>query len=49
MGHSSYGTDLAPNNYLFPQVKGKLRALRFTTAEEAINAFKNEINKLQPN
>lgn len=47
MGHSPYSPDLAPNDFfLIPRVKNKLRGLRFTSAEEAVDAFKNEINNL---
>lgn len=44
MGHPPYSPDLAPNDfYLFPQVKNKLRGQRFSTPQEAVNAFKNHV------
>ncbi|GBP18701.1 hypothetical protein EVAR_8526_1 [Eumeta japonica] len=40
-GHPPYSTDLSSNNfYLFPSVKNKLRGLRFSSREEAVNALK---------
>ncbi|GBP42142.1 hypothetical protein EVAR_21147_1 [Eumeta japonica] len=40
-GHPPYSLDLAPNSfYLFPSVKNKLRSPRFSSREEAVDAFK---------
>ena len=37
-------TDLAPNDfYLFPNVKNKLRGQRFSTREDAVDAFKQHV------
>lgn len=42
--HSPYSHDLAPNDFfLFPKIKDKLRGQRFSTPEEAVDAFKNHI------
>lgn len=44
MGHPAYSPDLAPNDYfLFPFVKNKLRGQRFSTPEEAVDAFKTHV------
>lgn len=44
MGHPPYSPDLAPNDFfLFPNIKDKLRGQRFTSAEEAVEAFKNHV------
>ncbi|WP_369293868.1 transposase, partial [Bacillus cereus] len=43
MGHPPYSPDLAPNDFLFPNVKNKLRGQRFSSAEDAVDAFKNHI------
>lgn len=44
MGHPAYSPDLAPNDfYLFPTVKDKLRGQRFSTPEEAVEAFKMHV------
>lgn len=41
MGHPPYSPDLAPNDFfLFPHIKKKLRGQRFSTPEEAVDAFK---------
>ena len=41
MGHLAYSPDLVPNDfYLFPHIKNKLRGQRYSTPEEAVNAFK---------
>jgi histone-lysine N-methyltransferase SETMAR len=41
MGHPPYSPDLAPNDFfLFPHIKNKLRGQRFSTPEEAVDAFK---------
>lgn len=47
MGHPPYSPDLAPNDfYLFPRIKDKLRGQRFTSPEEAVEAFKNHVLEL---
>lgn len=44
MGHPPYSPDLAPNDFfLFPNVKNKLRGQRFSSAEDAVDTFKNHI------
>ncbi|XP_025158379.1 histone-lysine N-methyltransferase SETMAR-like [Harpegnathos saltator] len=44
MGHPPYSPDLAPNDFfLFPQIKNKLRGQRFSTPEEAVDAFKMHV------
>ena len=47
MTHPPYSPDfflLAPNDFfLFPKIKGKLRGERFTSAEDAVEAFKNHV------
>ena len=41
MSHPPYSPDLSPNdNFLFPYVKIKRRGQRFTTPEEAVDAFR---------
>ncbi|GBP41752.1 Histone-lysine N-methyltransferase SETMAR [Eumeta japonica] len=43
-GHPPYSSDLAPNDfYLFPCVKNKLRGERFSSREEAVDAFKMHV------
>lgn len=43
-GHPPYSPDLAPNDfYLFPTVKNKLRGQRFSSREEAVDAFKMHV------
>jgi histone-lysine N-methyltransferase SETMAR len=47
MGHPPYSPDLAPNDFfLFPRIKDKLRGQRFTSPEEAMEAFKNHVLEL---
>ena len=47
MGHPPYSPDLAPNDFfLFPSVKNKLRGQRFSSPEEAIEAFKFHVLKI---
>ncbi|GBP37643.1 hypothetical protein EVAR_34680_1 [Eumeta japonica] len=42
--HPSYSTDLAPKYfYLFPSVNNKLRGQRFSSREEAVDAFKMRV------
>ncbi|XP_025154440.1 histone-lysine N-methyltransferase SETMAR-like [Harpegnathos saltator] len=44
IGHPPYSPDLAPNDFfLFPQIKNKLRGQRFSTPEEAVDAFKMHV------
>lgn len=44
MGHPPYSTDLAPCDFfLFPNVKKKLRGIRFSSSEAAVDAYKEEI------
>jgi [histone H3]-lysine36 N-dimethyltransferase SETMAR len=44
MDHPPYSPDLAPNDFfLFPHIKNKLRGQRFTTPEEAVEAFKTYV------
>lgn len=44
MGHPPYSPDLAPNDFfLFPHTKNKLRGQRFSTPEEAVDAFKMHV------
>lgn len=44
MSHPPYSPDLAPNDFfLFPNIKNKLRGQRFSTPEEAVDAFKNHV------
>lgn len=47
MGHPPYSPDLAPNDFfLFPSVKNKLRGQRFSTPEEAVDAFKTHVSEI---
>lgn len=47
MGHPPYSPDLAPNDFfLFPQIKDKLRGHRFSSPEDAVNAFKSRVLEL---
>ena len=40
MIHPPYSPDLAPNYFfLFPYIKNKMRDQRFSTSEEAVDAF----------
>lgn len=46
-GHAPYSPDLAPNDFfLFPTIKAKLRGQRFTSPEDAVEAFKNHVLEL---
>lgn len=46
-GHPPYSPDLAPNDFfLFPHIKKKLRGQRFSTPEEAVDAFKTLVLKI---
>ena len=41
MSHWLFIPDLAPNDFfLFPHVKNKMRGQRFSTLEEAVDAFR---------
>lgn len=47
MTHPPYSPDLAPCDFfLFPKIKDKLRGLRFTSPEMAVNAFHEAINEV---
>ena len=47
MGHPPYSPDLEPNDFfLFPRIKDKMRGQRFTSPEEAVEAFKNHVLSL---
>lgn len=47
MGHPPYSPDLDPNDFiLFPYVKNKLRGERFTTPEDAVEAFKTHVSEI---
>lgn len=47
MDHPPYSPDLAPNDFfLFPDIKNKLRGQRFSTPEEAVEAFKMYVLEL---
>ena len=44
MGHPPYSPDLAPNDFsLFPHIKKKMRGQRFSSPEDAVEAFKNHV------
>ena len=44
MSHPPYSTDLAPNDFfLFPCVKNKMKGQRFSTPEEAVDAFRMHV------
>ena len=44
MTHPPYSPDLAPNYFfLFPYVKNKMKGQRFSTPEEAVDAFRMHI------
>ena len=44
MSHCPYSPDLSPNDFfLFPFVKNKMRGQRFSTPEEAVEAFKAHV------
>lgn len=48
MGHPPYSPDLAPNDFfVFPVVKKKLRGQRFSSPEEAVEAFKNHVFEIR--
>lgn len=47
MTHPPYSPDLAPCDFfLFPKIKDKLRGIRFTSPESAVNAFKEAIEEV---
>lgn len=47
MGHPPYSPDLAPNDFfLFPNIKKKMRGQRFSTPQEAVEAFKTHVLEL---
>lgn len=44
MSHPPYSPDLAPNDFfLFPHIKKKMRGERFSSPEDAVEAFKNHV------
>ena len=44
MNHPPYSADLAPNDFfLFPYVKNKMTGQRFSTPEEAVDAFRMHV------
>lgn len=44
MSHCPYSPDLSPNDFfLFPQVKNKMRGERFSTPEDAVEAYKSHV------
>lgn len=47
MTHCPYSPDLSPNDFfLFPFVKNKMRGTRFSTPEEAVEAFKSHVSDI---
>ncbi|CAK9818963.1 Histone-lysine N-methyltransferase SETMAR [Anthophora quadrimaculata] len=47
MTHCPYSPDLSPNDFcLFPFVKNKLHGERFSTPEEAVEAFKRHVSEI---
>jgi [histone H3]-lysine36 N-dimethyltransferase SETMAR len=49
-GHPPYSPDLAPCDFwLFPRIKAQLRGKYFSSAEDALDAFKNAILEVPPN
>ncbi|CAH1957479.1 unnamed protein product [Acanthoscelides obtectus] len=50
LDHPPYSPDLSPNNFFtFPKIKNRLRGQRFTSSEEAVDAFKNAVLDLPAN
>ena len=50
VGHPPYSPDLAPCDFfLFPTVKSKLRGRNFNSAEDAVNAYQEEVMNLTEN
>ena len=48
MGHPPYSPDLAPNDFfLFSYVKNAMRGQRFSTPEEAVDAFRMHILEIR--
>ena len=44
LSHPRYSPDLAPNDFfLFPYVENKMRRQRFSTPEEAVDAFSRHV------
>ena len=44
MGHPPYSPDLASNDFfLFPHIKKKMRGQRYSSSEDAVEAFKNYV------
>lgn len=47
MSHCPYSPDLSPNDFfLFPNVKQKMRGQRFSSPEEAVEAFKMHVSEI---
>lgn len=47
IGHPPYSPDLAPCDFfLFPNIKDKLRGIRFNTAEEAVEAYRKLLSEV---
>ena len=45
--HPPYSPDLAPNDiFLFPYIKNKIRGQRFSTPEEAVDAFRMHVSEI---
>ena len=48
MSHPPYGPGLAPNDFfLFQYIKNKMRGQRFSTPEEAVDAFKMHVLEIR--
>lgn len=44
LAHPPYSPDLSPNDfYTFPKIKNQLRGQRFSSPEDAVEAFKNAV------
>lgn len=47
MSHCPYSPDLSPNDFfLFPNVKQKMREQRFSSPEEAVEAYKMHVSEI---
>ena len=47
MSHPPYSPDLAPKDlFLFPYVKNKIKSQRFSTPEEAVDAFRMHVSDI---
>ena len=48
MIHPPYSPDLSPNDiFLFPYVRNKMRGQRFSTPEEAVDAFRMPVLEIR--